>query len=235
MDTTQFGGRKGAGTDHMLSEMITDQLECLDDNRACTTFISVDFAKAFNRMDHGHCLRSLAAHGASNQTLRMAAAFLEGRSMRIKLSGGRFSSLRPMPGGAPQGTKCSNILFCIAVSSIQDKHNVSWTDSSHSDTDHEPESGSLGLTDLAARLREEALSFPLGGYRLDTRLTRKRTVLEKDPMENWPSTPPDHQDPPRWKAEELIVKKFIDEVRSNGGSKHVFNTKGAALHSRKGV
>ena len=70
INPTQFGACKGAGTDHLLTEMITDQLECLDDNRAATTFISIDFAKAFNIMDHQHCLSSLANQGASNQTLQ---------------------------------------------------------------------------------------------------------------------------------------------------------------------
>ena len=54
LNATQFGGRKGAGTDHMLAEMVTDQLECLDDNRVATTLISIDMSKAFNRMDHQH-------------------------------------------------------------------------------------------------------------------------------------------------------------------------------------
>ena len=102
----------------MLTELITDQLECLDDNRAANTFISVDLAKAFDRMNHDQCLASMAEQGASTQTLRMAASFLEDCKMRVKLSGGKYSDLQSMPGGAPQGTKCGNLLFCIATASL---------------------------------------------------------------------------------------------------------------------
>ena len=58
--------------------------------------------------------------GASNQTVQMTASFLEDRYMRIKVPG-LYRSLHRMPGGAPQGTKCGNLLFCIAVSALDDE------------------------------------------------------------------------------------------------------------------
>ena len=110
----QFGGNKGAGTEHHLIELISDQMLCLDDNRACTNLISVDLEKAFNRMDHQTCLKNLASGGASNQTLALAAGFLENRSMRIKLSRS-FSSVRRMPGGAPKVQKAGITFFVLPL------------------------------------------------------------------------------------------------------------------------
>ena len=54
----QFGGQPGAGTEHLLVQLIMEQMEILDDNRACTTLISINLEKAFNRMSHGICLKS---------------------------------------------------------------------------------------------------------------------------------------------------------------------------------
>ena len=114
---TQFGRAKGAGTEHLLTELVTEQLQFLDDNHAATTMISVDLEKAFNRMHHQKCLQKMAERGASNKTLLLTAGFLEERKMRIKLPG-HYSTLRDMPGGALQGTKCGNYLFCVTVADL---------------------------------------------------------------------------------------------------------------------
>ena len=31
LDDFQFGGVKGSGTEHLITELLTDQMECLDD------------------------------------------------------------------------------------------------------------------------------------------------------------------------------------------------------------
>ena len=113
----QYGGLKGSGPPHLLAELLTKTMEQLDDNRAAVNLISLDFQKAFNRMDHAVCLRALASRGASNQTLAVVASFLSNRSMKIKL-GEAFSTSRQTPGGAPQGTKAGNFLFCASVDGI---------------------------------------------------------------------------------------------------------------------
>ena len=114
-DPLQFGGMKGSGTTHLLAEMNTNIIETLDDSRAAATLISLDLSKAFNHMDHSNCVSSLAHYRASNQSLAIAAAFLTGRKMRIKLNNHTFSSYRQTPGGSPQGTKSGNYFFCIAT------------------------------------------------------------------------------------------------------------------------
>ena len=55
-DDNQFGGFKGSGTVHLLTELVTSTMACLDDNRAASTLISIDLSKAFNHMDHRLCL-----------------------------------------------------------------------------------------------------------------------------------------------------------------------------------
>ena len=125
--------------------MITDQMECLDDYRAATTMISIDLEKAFNRVDHQNCLEKMAEYGASNETLSLTAGFLENRSMRIKTLTG-YSTPRPMPGGAPQGTKCGNVLFCVTVMDIARNTGVG------EDGRREEMELGLGLRNIADRL-----------------------------------------------------------------------------------
>ena len=69
MRKNQFGGQRGCGTEHFLSHLWTGVLEDLEDSRGCSSLISLDFAKAFNRLDHMHILRSYARLGASTEII----------------------------------------------------------------------------------------------------------------------------------------------------------------------
>ena len=82
---TQYGGLKGCSSTHFLVQTWNDIMEGLEDNRACVNLLSVDFAKAFNRMGHHECLRALCDHGASEDSIKLAGAFLTGRTMRVRI------------------------------------------------------------------------------------------------------------------------------------------------------
>ena len=99
MQRNQFGGQKGCGTDHFLSHLWTEVLENLEDSRGSCSLISLDFAKAFNRLDHAHILHSYARLGASTEVIHLLAGFLSGCSMRVKV-GKVLSAPRPVNGGA---------------------------------------------------------------------------------------------------------------------------------------
>ena len=113
----QYGGSKGCGTTHLLCDLTTAIMQEIEDGECAVSLMAVDFAKAFNRMNHSHCLRALARKGASTGTISKVAAFLQDREMRIR-QGSHLSSPRPTPGGAPQGTKSGNLLFSIATDHI---------------------------------------------------------------------------------------------------------------------
>ena len=80
-DPLQYGGLKKCGTDLMLVQAWHNIIRGLEDNRGSINLISVDFAKAFNRMGHQACLKAYGKQGASSDTLKL----LRGRSMRIKV------------------------------------------------------------------------------------------------------------------------------------------------------
>ena len=121
IDQSQYGGLKGCGAEHMLIEAWDKIINILEDNRASVNLISMDFAKAFNRMCHRECLRALERKGASNSTIRLTAAFLTGRTMQVKV-GEVLSKPRNINGGSPQGCVSANALFCATVESLQSGH-----------------------------------------------------------------------------------------------------------------
>lgn len=117
LSEVQYGGLKGCGVNHFLVETWDQVLSNLEDHRAATNLVSIDFEKAFNRMDHGVCLEDLKAKGCPPGVCGMVAAFLHGRTMSVKYNGTNSMSL-PVSGGSPQGSILGNYLFCVTVDSL---------------------------------------------------------------------------------------------------------------------
>ena len=176
----QFGGKKGVGTDHLLSELTTDIMRGLDDGLSCATVMSLDFAKAFNRMSHQHCLLSLAKMGASNQTISTVYAFLKQRTMRVKFNQ-KFSTPRQCNGGAPQGTKIGNFLFSATIASFNldiGRGDLISEDSFNMSTGGGESDGSDQIN-LSKFDRTTDFSFNLGRY--DRRTRRVTNPLDETP------------------------------------------------------
>ena len=111
IDYSQYSGAKKCGTDHFLTQAWNNILTTLEDNRASVNLVTIDFAKAFNRMSHYHRLRAFKRKGATTHTLQLIGSFLMGRMMKIKVEES-FSAPHPINGGSPQGCVSANALFC---------------------------------------------------------------------------------------------------------------------------
>ena len=111
---------KSYPTNHLLTNMWDRILDGLAEGRTAISLVAVDFSKAFNRMNHDECLRALAEKGASTESIKMIAAFLGNRTMRMRV-GATFSSEREVTGGASQGTKMGNFLFTITIEKIEEE------------------------------------------------------------------------------------------------------------------
>ena len=138
----QYGGVKGTSTDHFLVDTWNDILTSIETPETAVNLISVDFAKAFNRMHHERCLESLIDLGADIETVDWVASFLHGRHMSVKI-GTSFSVPRTVPGGSPQGSILGNFLFCATtdkftdVTGEEEERNIS-DNSSSSEDDNSP-------------------------------------------------------------------------------------------------
>ena len=110
----QFGGQKGVGVDHFLIETWNEILSALEDPRASSSLMAIDFQKAFNRMCHHQCLTALRNLGAQEIHIELVKAFLTGRTMQVKV-GNVLSLPKTVPGGSPQGSILGNFLFCCTT------------------------------------------------------------------------------------------------------------------------
>ena len=118
MRENQMGGMKGAGSEHYLIQLWQGVLEHLEDPRAASLLTSIDYAKAFNRLDFSQCLGALAGKGASSEIISLVASFLTSRTMAVKV-GQALSNPRIVLGGVPQGSILGVFLFNITIDNFE--------------------------------------------------------------------------------------------------------------------
>ena len=117
--SNQYGGVRGVGTQHLLVRLMQEILENAEDYRAATVVTSIDYSKAFNRMSFQYCLEALAKNGASSGVLKLVAAFLTDRTMRVKV-GEIMSRPREVHGGCPQGSILGVFLFNATIDDLEE-------------------------------------------------------------------------------------------------------------------
>ena len=108
---------------------------------------SIDNSKVFNRLDFGHCLKSLARKGACRELLNIISSFLSNRVMRVKI-GQVLSDPKRVMGGVPQGSLLGVFLFNIAI----DKFKAFSGDVAHY--------GQVGLDDLPEEVGPQLVEVP---------------------------------------------------------------------------
>ena len=118
MRANQMGGMRGAGTEHYLVQLYQLILEALEDSRAASVITSIDYSKAFNRLDFLRCLEALATKGASSELISIVGSFLTSRTMAVKV-GQALSKPRIVLGGVPQGSILGVFLFNATIDSFE--------------------------------------------------------------------------------------------------------------------
>ena len=113
-DPAQYGGIKKCSVEHMLIDLWEDILEALEGGTNASVLLGVDYEKAFNRMRHDVCLEQLRSLGASPGSRSLVRAFLEGRTMTIKVDGQTVDPIL-ITRGSPQGSVLGCLLYCITT------------------------------------------------------------------------------------------------------------------------
>ena len=117
IDFMQYGGLKGNSITHYIIEFVNFILSCQDSkDQTAIMACMVDFQKAFNRQNH-HILITKCDMGVPGWLLQVVISFLKDRRMVIKYKG-KYSTIKSLPGGGPQGTILALLLFIVLINDI---------------------------------------------------------------------------------------------------------------------
>ena len=102
---SQFGGKKGIGSEHMLVCMVDRILKLLNtkEGRALVLRSQYDWSGAFDRQDPTKTVSKFIAMGIRSSLIPVLIDFLSGRSMRLKFNGKQAGPWQ-LVGGSPQGS-----------------------------------------------------------------------------------------------------------------------------------
>jgi len=109
IDPRQYGALKGKSTTHELVDLLHHWHQALDSNSSVRA-VFIDYAKAFDHVDHTIIIRKLSELGVPPVLIRWMASFLCDRQQRVKLSD-CFSDWLTLKGGMPQGSFMGPLTF----------------------------------------------------------------------------------------------------------------------------
>ena len=116
IDKRQFGALRGRSTTHALIDILHHWHEALNNNQSIRVLF-IDYAKAFDHVDHTIIINRLVELGVSDVLVRWVCSFLSQRTQRVKLSD-VFSEWLQLKGSMPQGSWLGPLTFIILINSL---------------------------------------------------------------------------------------------------------------------
>lgn len=120
LDPSQFAyiPGPGKGTSTALTLLHHHILKFLDGRSGAVRVLSVDYAKAFDRLPHNVILRSACDLKLPRESLLWIRDFLSDRRQRVQISHSCSDWFSP-PSGVPQGSVIGPLLFCMVIDGIK--------------------------------------------------------------------------------------------------------------------
>ena len=119
----QFGFLRAKSTSSQLLHVLHEIGKLLD-KRIQTDIVYLDFAKAFDRVDHQLLLKKLKNFGVGENLLEWFHSYLKDRCQRVVVHG-KASQELPVLSGIPQGSILGPLLFFIYVNDLPHITNTS--------------------------------------------------------------------------------------------------------------
>ena len=113
LDSSQYGNCGGSGTTHYLIKL-TDQAFKSTDIGDATSAIMIDYAKAFDYVDHNILIQKLVSMGVRKSIVKLFIYFLTNRSHNTSIFA-KKSEFLGITCGVPQGTVSGPRLFVILI------------------------------------------------------------------------------------------------------------------------
>ena len=106
----QFGFQKHKSTSLAILDVCTKLIQAIEDKKfSCCIFL--DFAKAFDTVNHAILLRKLEHYGIRGISLDWFRSYLSNRTQRVFV-GGELSENKNIKQGVPQGSVLGPLFFC---------------------------------------------------------------------------------------------------------------------------
>jgi hypothetical protein len=115
-DPKQFGGLKGRSTTHALIDILNNWHTAVD-NKKSARVIFIDYAKAFDHVDHSLVLQKMKKMEIPEFIIQWMHSFLSDRKQRVKI-GKNISDWLQLNGGMPQGTWIGLYIFLILINDL---------------------------------------------------------------------------------------------------------------------
>ena len=113
----QYGFQKNKSTAHAVFDIHTRLAKALGQgNLACNVFL--DFAKAFDAVDHHILLQKLGNFGLRGPVFKCFGSYLSNTRQKVKI-GSVFSVENPIICGVPKGIILGAILFLLYINDIK--------------------------------------------------------------------------------------------------------------------
>ena len=118
LDTKQFGSIKGKSTTHALVDILHLWHTALDERKQ-VRILFVDYAKAFDHVDHNIFITKLTSlFTIPNFIVKWLYSFLSNRHQRIKI-GDTVSEWVSLNGGLPQGSWLAPLIFILFINDLK--------------------------------------------------------------------------------------------------------------------
>ena len=116
----KYGFQKGKSTSLAIMDMYSNLVDAIENKQySCGVFL--DFAKAFDTVNHEILLKKLEHYGIRGNALNWFKCYLSNRYQKVKI-GNTLSDERKIIHGVTQGSVLGPILFLLYINDIQNSN-----------------------------------------------------------------------------------------------------------------